>query len=207
MMEWEKPYMEASMDMLKPTGHVLEIGFGCGYSATQIMKYNPKSYTVIECDSNVIKIAKKWAKNYPNIRINVVEGRWQEKLHKLGIFDEIYFDDYPFDITQQSSHMEKIVSQKRINIFLDLCIQNHTKIGSKISWYLNGNPTKIEFGSDTMPFIKVTSTLFSISIPDTCKYRDLKEQQCTIPLLIKVKEYNFKEAQRYSLNQIKRLML
>jgi len=103
--------------------------------------------------------------------------------------------------------MEKIVSQKRINIFLDLCIQNHTKIGSKISWYLNGNPTKIEFGSDTMPFIKVTSTLFSISIPDTCKYRDLKEQQCTIPLLIKVKEYNFKEAQRYSLNQIKRLML
>jgi len=39
MMEWEKPYMEASMDMLKPTGHVLEIGFGCGYSATQIMKY------------------------------------------------------------------------------------------------------------------------------------------------------------------------
>ena len=53
MMEWEKPYMEASIDVLKPTGDVLEIGFGCGYSATQIMKYNPKSYTIIECDAVV----------------------------------------------------------------------------------------------------------------------------------------------------------
>ena len=86
MMEWEKPYMEASIDVLQPTGHVLEVGFGCGYSATQIMKYNPKSYTVIECDSVVIKKAKEWAKNYPTIPINIVEGRWQEKLHTLGMF-------------------------------------------------------------------------------------------------------------------------
>ena len=35
MMEWEKPYMEACVDMLKPKGHVLEIGFGFGYSADQ----------------------------------------------------------------------------------------------------------------------------------------------------------------------------
>ena len=98
-------------------------------------------------------------KNYPETPGSICsqKERWQGySTSTLGIFDEIYFDDYPFDITQQSSHMEKIVSHKRINIFLDLCIQNHTKIGSKISWYLNGNPTKIEFGSDTMPFIKVT---------------------------------------------------
>ena len=36
MMEWEKPYMEAIIDTIKPTGDVLEIGFGCGYSATRI---------------------------------------------------------------------------------------------------------------------------------------------------------------------------
>ena len=42
MMEWEKPYMEAIIDEIKPTGDVLEIGFGCGYSATRIQHYNPK---------------------------------------------------------------------------------------------------------------------------------------------------------------------
>ena len=103
MMEWEKPYMEASIDVLQPTGHVLEVGFGCGYSATQIMKYNPKSYTVIECDPAVIKKAKEWAKNYPTIPINIVEGYWQEKLHTLGCFDEIYFDDFPLEINKKSS--------------------------------------------------------------------------------------------------------
>lgn len=207
MMEWEKPYMEASIDALQPTGDVLEIGFGFGYSATQIMKYNPKSYTIIECDPHIIQNINQWREKYPQIPIHIIKGKWQDALSALGIFDEIYFDDFPLEITQQSSHMEKMVSLKRINIFLDLCIQNHTKIGSKISWYLNGNTAKIECSSDTMPFIKVASTLFSITIPDTCKYRDLKEQQCTIPLLIKIKEYNFKEAQRNALNQIQRLML
>ena len=36
MMEWEKPYMEKSIELFKPFGRVLEIGFGLGYSATKI---------------------------------------------------------------------------------------------------------------------------------------------------------------------------
>ena len=43
MMQWEKPYMQACIDALKPTGDVLEVGFGCGYSATHIQTYHPKS--------------------------------------------------------------------------------------------------------------------------------------------------------------------
>ena len=96
MMEWERPYMEASIDVLKPAGDVLEIGFGCGYSATQIMSYKPKSYTVSGVRPNVvIAKAKEWAKKYPDIPTTIVEGRWQSCLHNVGIFDEIYFDDYP----------------------------------------------------------------------------------------------------------------
>lgn len=30
MMEWEKPYMEACVNKLKPFGRVLEVGFGLG---------------------------------------------------------------------------------------------------------------------------------------------------------------------------------
>ena len=112
MMEWEKPYMEASIDMLQPRGHVLEVGFGLGYSASQIMKYNPKSYTIIECDPIVIKKIKEWTKNYPNTPINIVEGRWQQDLHTLGRFDEIYFDDYPLNLTKDTPEIERMMSKK-----------------------------------------------------------------------------------------------
>lgn len=92
MMEWEKPYMEACIEMLKPSGDVLEIGFGLGYSATAIQKHQPKSHTIIECDPTVIEEAKKWAKKHKNVKI--LEGRWQDLLPKLEQFDAIFFDDY-----------------------------------------------------------------------------------------------------------------
>ena len=97
--------------------------------------------------------------------------------------------------------MEIGISRKRINIFIDLCIQNHTKIGSRICFYLNGNK-KITLSSDTEPFIKSTFETIEINIPSTCKYRNLEEQKCTIPLIEKVKKYNFREAQLYALTQI-----
>ena len=93
MMEWEKPYMKACIDQLQPKGHVLEIGFGMGYSATQIQSYKPKSHTIVECHPVAIEKAKKWAEQYQNITI--VENTWQEALLGLGEFDEIFFDDYP----------------------------------------------------------------------------------------------------------------
>ena len=97
MMEWEKPYMEACIDALKPSGDVLEIGFGLGYSASQIQKYQPKSHTIIECEPDVIVKGKEWAKKYPNSKITFIQGLWQDKLKDLGTFDAIFFDDYsPF---------------------------------------------------------------------------------------------------------------
>ena len=53
MMEWEKPYMEALVKELYTKGNVLEIGFGLGYSATAIQRYNINTHTIIECDKNV----------------------------------------------------------------------------------------------------------------------------------------------------------
>lgn len=95
MMEWEKPYMQACVDALKPSGDVLEIGFGLGYSASHIQKYHPKSHTIIECDPTVIKKAQAWAKKHPHVKI--VKGFWQDQIGKLGVFDTIFFDDYtPF---------------------------------------------------------------------------------------------------------------
>ncbi len=78
-MEWEKPYMKALVNNLKPNGHVLEIGFGLGYSATEIQKYKIKSHTIIESDKNVIVELKKWAKKY---KVIIIEDTWQSALKK-----------------------------------------------------------------------------------------------------------------------------
>jgi hypothetical protein len=206
MMEWEKPYMEESIDILKPTGHVLEIGFGFGYSATKILKFNPKSYTVIECDPVVIEKAKLWREKYPDIKITIVEGVWQEKLHSLGIFDEIYFDDFPLGLHKDSSQREKAITMKRFNIFFDLCIKNHTNVGSKICWYINETKTIAELDCIASPFIQIDLKNIDIKIPNNCRYRNLRDQKCTIPLVIKIKEYSTEEMQQYMINKIKKII-
>ncbi|NDD58662.1 MAG: class I SAM-dependent methyltransferase [Chlamydiae bacterium] len=95
MMAWEKPYMEACIDALQPFGDVLEIGFGCGYSASHIQTYFPKSHTIIEFHPEVIKKANDWASHYPSVHL--VEDTWQNALSSLGVFDAIFFDDYPLE--------------------------------------------------------------------------------------------------------------
>lgn len=114
MMEWERPYMEACVDALKPSGDVLEVGFGCGYSATHIQKWKPKSHTIIEYHPVVAKRAREWAKNYPNVTI--VEDTWQNALEKLGMFDVVFFDDYPLESGAQTEKLRK--DQTQANLIL-----------------------------------------------------------------------------------------
>jgi predicted O-methyltransferase YrrM len=106
MMEWEKPYMEACIDALEPFGDVLEVGFGCGYSATHIQTYHPKSHTIIEYHPVVAERARTWAKDYPNV--SIVEGTWQNALDALGVFDCLFFDDYPLESEEQMQKMQEV---------------------------------------------------------------------------------------------------
>ncbi len=106
MMEWEKPYMEACVDALKPFGDVLEIGFGCGYSATHIQKYKPRSHTIIEYHPLVIEKAKEFAKKHKGVKI--VEGTWQDAIEKLGVFDCVFFDDYPLESLEESKFFQSV---------------------------------------------------------------------------------------------------
>jgi hypothetical protein len=105
MMEWEEPYMNACIDALKPFGDVLEIGFGLGYSAARIQTYHPKSHTIIEFHPEVAARARDWAKQYPHVTI--IEDTWQNALAQLGLFDCIFFDDYPLQSEQEIQKMEE----------------------------------------------------------------------------------------------------
>ncbi|MES2200219.1 MAG: class I SAM-dependent methyltransferase [Chlamydiota bacterium] len=75
---------------IKPKSRVLEVGFGL--ASSQIIKYNPTSYIIIEADPKIAKEAMDWAKEYPNV--TVIEGNWKTALAKLENFDAIFFNDY-----------------------------------------------------------------------------------------------------------------
>ncbi|CAM9363391.1 unnamed protein product [Ascophyllum nodosum] len=115
MMEWEKPYMRALVDALSITEQtrVLEIGFGCGYSADRIQELRPRSHTVVEPDPVVLERLRAWAEIRPGVTI--VEGFWQTALPALGRFDAIFFDDFPLPGTPDSSDLRARVEMARFH--------------------------------------------------------------------------------------------
>ena len=180
MMEWEKPYMEACIDKLQPKGDVLEIGFGMGYSATQIQKYKPKSHTIIEMDPMVIKRLKKWSKDYDNIII--VEGTWQEKIGSLGTFDEIFFDDYP--LKEPENNFEKKLLSERFFLFLDICLYSHTNSKTKFSLYINGLEGTLKKRMEESPYYSYKEYFFDMNVPDNCNY--YRDNKGIIPIIQKI---------------------
>ena len=192
MMEWEKPYMEAIIDEIKPTGHVLEIGFGCGYSATAIQQYKPKSHTIIECHPVVIKKLKKWSEEYKNI--NIIEGYWQQHLQSLGNFDFIFFDDYPiemFEEINESNAFQFHLQNNRFEMFVDICLDWHMEVNSILSAYMGGSETKYKddkFKNNIInnPRIKYKEKIIDIEVPENCKYFRGGDK-ALIPILKKIK--------------------
>lgn len=73
--------------------NVLEIGFGCGYSADRFQELSPRSHTIVEPDRVVLERLRGWAETRKGVR--VVEGFWQTALPSLGTYDAIFFDDFP----------------------------------------------------------------------------------------------------------------
>ena len=181
MMKWEQPYMEACINELKPKGDVLEIGFGMGYSATQIQKYKPKSHTIIECDGMVVEKVKEWSKNYDNIII--IEGTWQKQLNNLGNFDEIFFDDYPLNPKPNNSFEYKLMAD-RFFMFIDICLDWHMNDGAKISAYLDDPNETFKERITRNPRIKYYEKKMDIEIPDNCKY--YRGDKAIIPIIKKV---------------------
>jgi tyrocidine synthetase-3 len=95
MQAWEHPLMRRMAHIATEThGHVLEVGFGMAISATYMVENGVKSYTVIECNDEVIERFKRWRENYPDVEINVIRGKWQDVEDQLGQYDAIFFDTY-----------------------------------------------------------------------------------------------------------------
>ena len=67
----------------------LEMGFGLGYSANHIQKYdNVKEHVIIECSPTVWRKMIPFLGKYPNTKL--IKGRWQDMLSELSKFDCIF---------------------------------------------------------------------------------------------------------------------
>jgi guanidinoacetate N-methyltransferase len=162
MMEWEKLYMEALVDTLRPSGHVLEVGFGLGYSANKIQTYPIESYTVIENDPEVISRILEWAPNQ-KCTVHVVEGPWQETLPHLTNFDSIFFDDSPireFDDPKNS---------RLYNFYYEI-LSNHANVGCRFTAYMDHPIYWVSH-----PFTTWENKIFPVDIPENCNYVPNKE--------------------------------
>ena len=177
MMEWEKPYMEKCIELLEPSGDVLEIGFGLGYSANKICSYDITSYTVIECSPVVWEKIEEFKTEIsifkPDLSINVIKGRWQDVLSCAKVYDSIFFDDYIINNFEENF--------QRFADFLYEILINHTKIGSIISSY-STNKTYIK----NVECITIDTHEYNIEIPKYCKYA--RGNKMYIPLIQKIAE-------------------
>jgi amino acid adenylation domain-containing protein len=96
MQDWEAPLMKAMADIVtEQRGDVLEVGFGMGISASYIQAGNPRSHTIIECNREVMQAFGEWTERYRGRDIRLVQGRWQDVVDDLGMFDGVFFDTYP----------------------------------------------------------------------------------------------------------------
>ncbi len=85
-MEWEKHVAEEMISALRPSGDVLQVGFGSGLLAGEIQKYRPKSHLIIE--PNLNPKAKKWADSHSAV---LLQEPWRRALPRLAVFDAILF--------------------------------------------------------------------------------------------------------------------
>lgn len=96
MQAWERPLMKRLAEGAAAShGDVLEVGFGMGISATLLQEVGVRSYTIVECNDEVIARFEAWKRNYPGRDIRLLRGMWQEVVDDLDTYDGILFDTYP----------------------------------------------------------------------------------------------------------------
>lgn len=99
MEDWQTPLMKAMANYVSENhGDVLEIGFGRGVSAGFVQQGIVRSHTIIEMNRPCIEnFFIPWREAQQSNRIEMIEGRWQDRLPELGQFDGILFHAFPMN--------------------------------------------------------------------------------------------------------------
>jgi len=106
MQDWERPLMKEMAEIATAAhGDVLEIGFGMGISSTYIQERGVASHTIVECNDDILRSLVEWRKGYSKRDIRIVQGRWQDMVGGLGLFDSVLFDAYPMSEAEFTEHV------------------------------------------------------------------------------------------------------
>lgn len=111
MQTWEQPLMRRLAQFAtRNGGRVLEVGFGLGISANEIMNFGCAEYVLVEAHPDVAERARQWAKNQ-SVPVTIVEEFWQNCLDSIGTFDGILFDTYPVNNIPGSNNYFRFLPQ------------------------------------------------------------------------------------------------
>jgi len=111
MEDWQIPIMERMAEIVaNPSGHILEVGFGRGVSATMIQEAGVAAHTIVECNEPVISRFEEWRAQRPNADIRLIRGRWQDVVDQFGIYDGIFFHTYPLTVEEYLAYVNDSVT-------------------------------------------------------------------------------------------------
>ena len=98
MEDWQIPVMERMAEIVTTEqGSILEVGFGRGVASEYIQSHQPLQHTIVECNKYICNACNDWIQAQPERDIRQVEGKWQDVLGQLDIYDGILFHTYPMD--------------------------------------------------------------------------------------------------------------
>jgi guanidinoacetate N-methyltransferase len=135
MQDWEAPLMRAmAAHVASAGGDVLEIGFGMGISASHILDFGVRSYTVLEANGDVAETFSDWQRRFPDTDTKLIPGAWQQTLPTLGLFDGILFDTYP---TDEGEYLEHVVGDSTFAAHFFPHAATHLRPGGVFTYYSN----------------------------------------------------------------------
>jgi guanidinoacetate N-methyltransferase len=135
MEEWQIPLMQAMAEVVTEShGNILEIGFGCGISATMIQEQEVLSHTIIECNDSVVERFFEWKELFKDKKINLVHGLWQDTINDLGLFDGIFFHTYPLN---EEEYMKSVHGRATFAEHFFETASEHLRPGGVFTYFSN----------------------------------------------------------------------
>jgi guanidinoacetate N-methyltransferase len=111
MEDWQIPVMLAMTETVTANaGHVLEVGFGRGVSATLIQQAGVRAHTIVECNDDIVARYEAWRARYTGRDIRLIHGRWQDTVDQLEQYDGVFFHTYPLDEEEYAEHVVRSVT-------------------------------------------------------------------------------------------------
>lgn len=119
MMDWEKPIMEKSAEIItRKGGRILNVGFGMGIIDSEIEKYKIDEHWIIEPHLDVFtKIMNDgW---HLKSHVKILHGDWQWFLKYLPKFDGIYIDTWDEEIYDFLRYIPNILKEDGVLSFFN----------------------------------------------------------------------------------------